>query len=200
VLAGPNNRATGNTIAYNTGDGITVGGAPSAVNNYLAANSIYSNGGLGIDLDDDGVTLNDPGDTDNGSNEGQNFPDISAAQSDGLISGSIQSTADTVMQVEFYLSPVCNASTYGEGKTLLGTSSMSTGPTGTSPFSVNFGALPVGAAVTGTMRDPTGNTSEFSACVSVTGPEPAGQEPDAMRLRASAASASAGLALPRSFR
>jgi len=42
----------------------------------IKGNSIFSNGGLGIDLGVNGVTLNDDGDVDSGVNDLQNFPVI----------------------------------------------------------------------------------------------------------------------------
>jgi len=60
----------GNLIAFNVGNGVTISStatSPGSANRVLA-NSIHSNGGLGIDLVGDGVTPNDQGDGDEGPN------------------------------------------------------------------------------------------------------------------------------------
>ena len=59
-----------NRIAFNTGDGVFINGGPE---NVVRGNSIHSNGGLGIDLGSNGVTANDPTDSDTGANLLQNF-------------------------------------------------------------------------------------------------------------------------------
>ena len=48
-----------NLIAFNTGAGIAI---ETGAANSIYENSIFANGGLGIDLDSNGVTLNDAGD------------------------------------------------------------------------------------------------------------------------------------------
>jgi hypothetical protein len=55
-----------NVIAFNGGAGVTIGSdvTDTSAGNRVSGNSIHDNGGLGIDLGSDGVTLNDPGDTD----------------------------------------------------------------------------------------------------------------------------------------
>jgi len=80
-----------NTIANNTGAGVEVetGNSSGGTGNIIRANSIYSNGGLGIDLVPevlnlgsqaaDGVTPNDDKDPDTGANNLQNFPVITSA-------------------------------------------------------------------------------------------------------------------------
>jgi hypothetical protein len=73
----------GNLIAFNNSGNI-VGQAgvyltPTAgTGNSILGNAIYSNGGLGIDLNQDGVTLNDLLDPDGGPNSRLNFPRILA--------------------------------------------------------------------------------------------------------------------------
>jgi hypothetical protein len=51
----------------------------NADRNTITQNAIYANGWLGIDLDDDGVTMNDVGDPDQGANEQLNMPVITSA-------------------------------------------------------------------------------------------------------------------------
>jgi CSLREA domain-containing protein len=67
--------SSGNTIAFNSGNGVNV---VAGTGNAIRFNSIYSNGGLGIDLGDDGATPNDAGDgdlfvIDTGNHRGQRF-------------------------------------------------------------------------------------------------------------------------------
>ena len=50
----------------------------------ILGNSIFANTGLGIDLDDDGVTLNDSvGHSDHQANHHQNFPALSSVSRSG---------------------------------------------------------------------------------------------------------------------
>ncbi|KAF0235755.1 MAG: Na-Ca exchanger/integrin-beta4, partial [bacterium] len=74
--ADTNTIGPGNSIAFNSRNGITVGANSSAngvVRNRISRNSIFMNVGLGIDLGNDGVTLNDNNDGDNGPNTLINF-------------------------------------------------------------------------------------------------------------------------------
>ncbi len=66
-LIGGNEKGMGNIIAFNKIEGVScVGNRGNVYGNSILANSIHSNGGLGINLGDDGVTENDDGDTDTG--------------------------------------------------------------------------------------------------------------------------------------
>jgi hypothetical protein len=66
----------GNTIAFNSSLGVALVGSPfsAGTGNAIVGNSIFSNGGLGIDLGEDGVTANDHCDPDTGPNSLQNYP------------------------------------------------------------------------------------------------------------------------------
>src|SRR5262249_21613221 len=71
-----------NTIAFNSSAGIGIVGA--ARYNRVTQNRIYANGALGIDLGNDAmVAPNDPGDTDTGPNNLQNYPVLTAAATSG---------------------------------------------------------------------------------------------------------------------
>lgn len=68
---------TNNIIHSNTGSGISLTGTTSG--NLISQNSIYANGtlttpALGIDLGNDGITINDLGDGDGDANDKLNFP------------------------------------------------------------------------------------------------------------------------------
>ena len=169
TLIGGTAAGEGNTIIANNG-GIRMSSGGSGVS--IRQNSIYSNGGLGIDLNSDGVTPNDPGDTDSGSNHSQNFPTLSAATSDGAtttITGQLASSPAGSFEVEYFSSPSCDASGFGEGAVFVGAQSVSTDGAGLAPLAVT---LPVGLAgghlLTATATStPGGDTSEFSACATV---------------------------------
>jgi uncharacterized repeat protein (TIGR01451 family) len=145
-----------NIIAFNNGNGVRV----LAGRHLISGNSIYSNGLIGIDLNGDGVTVNDAGDTDTGANNSQNFPVLATAS--GGVSGTLNSIANTTFTIHFFSNTACDPTGFGEGETVLGTVSVTTNATGDAiiaPF-----AAPAGAIITALAIDPSNNTSEFSAC------------------------------------
>ncbi len=164
----------GNTIAFNTGSGVEIDG--SGRGDPIQGNAIFSNGGLGIDLAPGGVTANDPGDSDTGPNELQNFPALagvtslsgSHVQVTGTVTGSLPGT---FFAVDFYASTLCDPSGNGEGKRYLGSVSTQAGSfdTGTTLS----GAASAGEYITATATDTFGDTSEFSNCLAVPGGSPA---------------------------
>lgn len=163
----------GNLISDNNAGGIFVTGA-TAQNNQVSANSIFSNGGLGIDLEDDGVTPNDLGDGDTGANVLQNFPVLTSASTSGgntTINGSLNSTANTTFRIEFFASAKADPSGYGEGQTFLGFTNATTDNNGNVTFSAVLPVLPPAGQtiITATASDNLANTSEFSAAIQLAG-------------------------------
>ena len=159
----------GNVIAFNGADGVFVS---SGTGNRIQRNSIFSNGGLGIDLGANGVTSNDPGDPDGGANRLQNFPVLQSIVVSGgntTILGSIDSATGNStypITIEFFSNSSCDPSGHGEGETFLGAISVS----GPGSFIATFAvSLPLNSVVTATATDSAGNTSEFSACARVNG-------------------------------
>jgi parallel beta-helix repeat protein len=161
----------GNTLAFNAGAGVAVSVSPSthiaSDGNSIRRNAIFSNGGPGIDLGKDGVTLNDSKGH-SGPNNSQNFPTLLAASSSLLfhvvsIGGSLHSTSRTTFTLDFFVSPTADPSGFGEGRTFLGSSSVTTDASGNASFGFGFpGFAPGRSVVTATATDPAGNTSEFS--------------------------------------
>ncbi len=163
-------QGAGNLIAYNNGPGIYISGGDAHA---IRHNSIHSNAGLGIDIDGDGVTANDPGDADCCTNYRQNFPALTSAFTNAdtatlSILGTLGSAASTAYTLDFYSNLTCDATGYGEGKTYLGSHAVVTNAAGDTAF---VAALPLtglaGPVITATATDPTGNTSEFSACATI---------------------------------
>ena len=64
----------GNVIAGNGGNGVALIGGSQTNGLAIIGNSIFANASVGIDLNRDGVTLNDLGDADTGCNTLQNYP------------------------------------------------------------------------------------------------------------------------------
>src|SRR5271157_4317924 len=187
----PDNTISNNTIAFNQQDGIedypdyrysvayTTSGHQG---NAFLQNSIFSNGMLGIDLRapgtggniwaPQGVPLqNTPGGPHQGANLLQNYPVLNSAISSTastVITGSLNSTPNETFHLEFFASPTANASGYGEGKTYLGATSVTTDASGNASFSVTVpeGNL-AGQVLSSTATDPGNNTSEFSADIPI---------------------------------
>jgi hypothetical protein len=160
-----------NIIAHNDHNGIIIwehqSSDTNADGNKITKNSIYSNGisassGLGIDLDNDGLTLNDEGDLDALPNQDLNFPVIDSAiniEGETTIYGHIDIDSDPLQAVvEVFLAKV-DPSGYGEGQQFLGS---------TTPFNASgdwnllVSGLNVGDTITATTSDIDLNTSEFS--------------------------------------
>ena len=152
-----------NTLAYNNGAGVMI---LSGTGNRMQRNSIHDNGGLGIDLDGDGVTPNDPQDPDTGANLLQNFPALTGATVAGGVSvaGSINSTPNTELIIAVYGNSTCDASGYGEGASYIGAIDLTTAANGNATFSTTFPAAADGFWLTASATDPAGNTSEFGPC------------------------------------
>jgi hypothetical protein len=162
----------GNTIAFNSPGGVRI--QSPGTGNAVLSNSIFSNNGLGIDLEPNGVTANDPGDGDTGANNRQNFPVLTlAASGSTVIEGTLNSTPNTQFRIEFFSNSACDPSGHGEGETPVGATMVTTDGSGNVAFGVILGAtVPVGHFITSTATDPDNNTSEFSQCIAVTPPPP----------------------------
>ena len=169
-VVGGTGAGAANVIAFNGQAGVTVAGG---LGHKISGNSIFENGSIGINLAPcvatqcNGPDVNDAGDGDTGPNQYQNFPVISSVTSTSTastIKGTLNSTANATFTIELFSSPACDDSGYGEGKTYLGSTSVTTSGNDAS-FTVTVNPRVAGSsAVTATATDATGNTSEFSAC------------------------------------
>lgn len=163
----------GNRIAFNGSAGVGIGADPFPLTGKaVLGNFIHDNFGLGIDLEDDGVDLNDAGDPDTGANARQNYPVLASATvgASTTVEGTLNSTANTGFRIEFFASDACDPSGYGEGKWYLGYDVVTTDGDGNVPINKTLTeTAEPGSWVTATATDPDGNTSEFSKCVGVTG-------------------------------
>ncbi len=171
-----NNTVVGGTAAgeanviANSGagkDGIFV---QSGTGNAIRANSIYNNGGLGIDLTNDGVDANDDQDPDGLANNTQNFPIIRTALSGtpNRIRGTLNSIPGQAFTIDLFANPTCDPSGNGEGQVYLGSTVANTGANGDALWSFNPATMTPGTVITATATDASGNTSEFSACFAAT--------------------------------
>jgi hypothetical protein len=144
----------------------------------VLGNAIYANLNLGLDLNGDGVTLNDAGDVDNGPNGLQNFPvldQVNAEKGDTKINGSLISAPNTTYRIEFFSSPSGDASGYGEGRVYRGFALVTTDGAGNGKIKVKLLGYAIGAgevmSATATEDLGGGNyggTSEFARNASAT--------------------------------
>lgn len=173
-----------NVIACNGKHGISVATTdpdpnfgPFGVN--VIGNSIYQNGGLGINLGAEGVQANDFQDADRGANGLMNYPTLYSASPNRdkvTVIGMMESLPYTSFTIRFYSSRRCDEpSGHGEGMHYLGESNVTADASGTArimadlPF-VNAEDKFVSATATApelSNRIVGNSSSEFSACVAV---------------------------------
>ena len=165
---GGSSPGAGNVIAFNKGPGVTI----RKSSNLIQGNSIFSNDGLGIDLDGDGVSLNDPGDLLGGANDGLNFPEIIAADPGSTkVRGRLNSNPNGTFTIEVFASRAPDPSGYGEGETLLGKTTVTTDADGNAAFTADVSRpLVAGEFITATAFRSDNDTSEFSRAVLVAPP------------------------------
>jgi hypothetical protein len=152
----------GNTIAFNGQEGVVIAGG-AATGNRILRNSIFSNGGLGIDLiggneNPNGATANDNDDTDDGPNTLQNKPVLTSFS--GLtIEGNLNSTPNRTFVIQFF----GNLQGENEGRFFLGQDSVTTNSNGNVNFTFTAPAAPIETQNVTATATRAGNTSEFSA-------------------------------------
>ncbi|HVD25014.1 MAG TPA: DNRLRE domain-containing protein, partial [Gaiellaceae bacterium] len=146
----------GNTIAFNTANGVEIDNEVSA-GNRIVANSIHDNGGLGIDLQ-------------SFANNGLAAPTITSATTAGAattVDGTVTAPAGTYF-VEFFTNDDCDTSGAGEGETYVGFATAVVDGSGSGSYTQDVPALPVGTVLTATATSAaTNDTSEFSTCATV---------------------------------
>jgi parallel beta-helix repeat protein len=142
-ILGSKNAIISNTISYNGGDGVAVF---AGAGNTIRQNSSYLNAWWGIDLGNDGVTLNDSQAHADGPNLYQNFPVIISAviSTNGMITlkGTLDSAANGPFTIDFYTSPDADSSGYGQGQNWLGSVTVTPDASGHCAFNATFAAPP----------------------------------------------------------
>jgi CSLREA domain-containing protein len=169
ALVGGDPATEGNLIAHNGLDGVDL--TLGQTRNTVRGNRIFLNGNLGIDLGINGVTANDPGDADGGSNKGQNFPVVKSAVNAGgnlTLQGKLKSRPDRTYVIELFADDTGG----NQGAVYLGKVKVTTNGNGVAKFtrSVPDPGDPggIGDVATATATDEQGNTSEFSAPLTIT--------------------------------
>lgn len=166
-IVGGTEAGAGNIIANSSWVGISVF-PDGGTGNRILGNAIFDNGGMGIELNRDGVSPNDEGDVDTGPNELQNYPEIESVVGNGggLAQASLNSAPSATYTLDFFADVACDDSGHGEGRTPLGTASLTTDASGHGSVTRSFSGI-TGTLVTATATDALGNTSEFSQCAEV---------------------------------
>ncbi len=164
VLASSDNIVEGLTFTGFDGNGIEITGGTSD-HNTLSKNLIYGNGLLGIDLGDNGVTVNDPGDTDTGPNELLNFPEIDSVFMNSDSTFTVYGRAADSSTIELFAAHPAGDSTrpadpsgYGEAYQYIGADTCD--DNGDFVYTVPNN-IPQFSKITATATDTFGNTSEF---------------------------------------
>ncbi|GAB4006352.1 beta strand repeat-containing protein [Nocardioides ultimimeridianus] len=159
VGAGAKGAVYGSTVADNGGAGVATdtGGRVDV----SAATTLHDNGGLGIDLGDDGVTANAAG-------SATNAPVITGRITNDVnghdeVDGTLDAKPSSAYVVNLYDDPVCDPSGNGEATNRIGFTTVHTDAAGHASFGILDAAVEAGHGVSATATGPAG-TSELSAC------------------------------------
>jgi len=154
-----------NIISYNAGYGMTILDNDCLYNTFTK-NEIFENGFIGIDLNNDGVTINDPGDADTGPNNLFNYPELDSLYMKPDSSFTAYGSAAANAIVEFFVAHPVGDSTrppdptgYGEAHSYIGTETVDGSGKFTFDIAKETGQF---SSITMTATDVDGNTSEFS--------------------------------------
>jgi len=155
---GGTDSGTGNTIAFNGGDGVSVDASETATSgDAILRNALFDNAQLGIALV-------------GGANGGQPAPAITSVTTtatETTIQGTLTGArAGTTQRIETFVSAACDASGAGEGERFLGAKSLKTNADGDGTFTLKIAPLAPGQWVTATATPAAApqSTSEFSVC------------------------------------
>lgn len=171
-LVGGTGANEGNLIRGNSIYGIQVRDA-TVSNNTILGNQIYGNVALDLDLNDDGVTLNDPLDADGDPNDQLNYPEIVAATEVGAIV-TVYFNLDVPVgayRVEFFTNPSgSHATGNGGGEVFAGATTVTSAGAGVELFAYSFAGF-AGDVITATATEELAgpiyaSTSEFSTAFS----------------------------------
>lgn len=153
-------RECGNRIAFNQRNGVSGG-----YNYYtFLSNAIFANGSLGLDVELFGQTPN-------AANSSRNFPvftfmlrefNVQTQTFGSRVIGTLTNASSQPVTLQFFHSPACDPSNYGEGQTYLG--SITLPGNGAFSFFVPYTSGVITATAT-TLNPGTPRTSEFSACL-----------------------------------
>ena len=153
----------GNKVFHNTLDGISI---TANQGNEITGNSICNNQGIGIDLGPNGVTPNDDGDWDSGSNGLQNYPILVCVTSGiqgPVVKGRLNSQPSIEYRLQIYANNDVDPSLHGEGEIYIMSEMVTTDETGHASFLINLPSfIQDGYWISTTATDPAGNTSELS--------------------------------------
>ena len=84
-------------------------------------------------------------------------------QGSTIIIGTFNGDADSTYTIQFFDNPTADPSGYGQGQTLIGTTTVTTDASGNASFQASFSAtVNAGDAISATATDSSGDTSEFA--------------------------------------
>jgi len=156
-LGASNSQVTNNIINANGGAGVILTGGTTTAN-LISQNSIFANGvtfpALGIDINDDGVTINDLNDADSGPNGSINFPIFESVAISGT-SLRVVGWARPGAVIEFFVTDI------NEGTSAVGDNQIA-GPSGAVSQDYGEGQIYIGSGTEGGISDNDGTATLYN--------------------------------------